>query len=351
MAGERTEAATPKRQRDAREKGQVARSADLAAGLNLLAAALVLRVAGAWAGGQLLGATRAHLDQLSAGSWQQGGWEAAVHAWTVTASLSAAPVFLVLLSVGMVGGALQTGFLVSSYPLRPRFDRLNPLQGLQQLFTLRSLAEMGKSLLKAAVIAAAGWQAGRRAVDLMPELAGLSVAAAVPRLWDACSGLLLQSGALLAALGLLDYGYQWWETQRQLRMTKQEVKEEHRQSEGSPEVRGRRRQRMREIAQRQRMVRAMPTASVAIVNPTHVTVALRYRPGIESSPVVVAKGKDRFALRLRRLAQRYGVPVVEDQPLARAIYRSVPVGREVHPEFYRAVARIFAFLQQVRPER
>lgn len=348
MAGERTEAPSPKKISDARKQGQIARSADLSAGLNLLAAALVLRTVGPRLWQDVISALRTQFSQVAVTDWGTGVWQDSLLSWLHIAGLAMAPIFAVLLGVGLLAGGLQTGFNISSDALTLKLDRLNPLAGLQRLFSQRALVDLAKSLLKISVVGIAGWQAGQQTLDLLPTLADSGLAAAAAMLFGVGGDLLLKAGVLLTVLGAADYGYQWWDHMKNLRMSKEEVKKEHKEQEGSPEIRQRRRQRMRELARRHKMLKAVPTASVVVTNPTHFAVALRYQPGVEQSPVVVAKGQDAFASQIRRLAGKHRVPVVEDPPLARALYKSTAVGHEIPPDFYRAVARIFAFIDQVR---
>lgn len=337
MSSQRTEPATPRRRQEARRRGQVARSADLSQGAALLAAVAVGSLVVPSGFHRLATYTQGVLARPDPGRLAQLAADGVVAGLAV-----AGPVVGAALVAGVAVGFAQTGGLFTAKPLEPQLDRLNPIRALERLFSLRSVAELVKALLKLTAVAVAVWAplkgaaAGARAVAPSPaELAG--------QLGATAQAVALRGAVALFVVGALDYLYQRLEYERSLRMTRQEVREDLRETEGDPLVRSRQRSRQRELARR-RMLRDVPRATVVVTNPVHLAVALRYAPKEAPAPVVVAKGAGVVADRIREIARRHGVPVVSNPPLARSLYRSVPLGRMIPPALYHAVAEILAVL-------
>jgi flagellar biosynthetic protein FlhB len=348
---ERTEQPSARRREEARRRGQVAKSADLTGAL-LVLGAVAAHAAG---GGHVVadglelvrrGLVPRRLEELSVESaaalLQGAAWDGVRVAWP----------FLVIPTLAGVGGhLLQTRFLVATEGVAPQWSRLSPLAGFGRLWSLRSLAELVRSLLK---LAALGTLAALTLYEDWALLVGLgegggaaAAMAAVGRVvWD----LWLRVGLAYLAIGALDYAYQWWQHERSLRMTRQEVREEARETEGDPHLRGRMRGIHRQMVTR-RMAAEVARATVVVRNPVHVAVALRYDGGAMAAPRVVAKGERLVALRIVDLARRHGVPVVENPPLARALHRAVEIGREIPPDLYRAVAELLAHVYALAGRR
>ncbi len=346
---ERREAATPRRRQQARERGQVFRSPDLGAALAFLGAVGFLHLAGPWLA-RHYAAWAVRVWSLPPADWSlretQGLGLLAAGAWAA-ASL---PLLLLVLAVGVVVGLVQTGFALSPAGLLPRWEHLNPAWGFRRLLSLRSGVELAKALLKVTVVGAVALAAARHAAaDYTLYLARDPAASfALAARWAGRIGL--QVGGALLALAVADFFYQRWEYERNLRMSRTEVKEEIRETEGDPAVRGARRRRQRELARR-RMVNDVRRAQVVVTNPVHVAVALRYVAGETDAPVVVAKGRGYLAQRIRAEAEKHGVPVVEDPPLARTLYRLVRVGQAIPQELYAAVAEVLAFVWRLKGGR
>lgn len=347
FAEEKTEEPTPHRREEVRKRGQAPRSADLSAGAVLLAAVLVL-----W------GKHQEFLERLGAMVqiiWRRQSPADLTVPWLLTffrdkAALlaeSMLPLVAVALAAGLVANFAQVGWVLSFEPLKPRLENINPVRGLQRLFSRRALVELAKAVLKVVLTGVLVYLLVRRE---LPRLL-LAAYAGGWQAYLATSGLLLRIGlaVVLIYLGLavFDYAFQRREFLRQLRMTRFELKEELRQTEGDPQVRARLRQRQRQLA-RQRMMRRVPEATVVITNPTHLAVALRYEEKEMAAPVVVAKGMNWLAERIVALARRHGVPVVARAPLAQTLYRTVEVGQEIPRELYHAVAEILAMLYRAR---
>jgi flagellar biosynthesis protein FlhB len=349
--GNKTEAATPKRKEDARRQGQVAISRDvstaavLLGGIGLLAALLPVGMR------QMTDVTRRGLT-LSADRMALGGLTIdQVHDVIVqTGTTILMLVFPILIGIALIGtGAslAQTGFLWRADALQPDVARLNPLKGLSRLASLRSVMELVKGLLKIVLITGAGLYVMRDDLLQVPALIEFDLSTALlvtGRL--ALKSALAISGAIGFLAGL-DYLYQRYEWERSLRMSKEEIKEEHKAAEGDPLVRSRVRAAQRDLAKK-RMMAAVKTADVVVTNPTHLAVALKYDAGTKAAPFVVAKGAGFVAERIRELARHHGVAVVENKFVARTLYKLVEIGQEIPADLYRAVAEILAFVYRAR---
>lgn len=349
--GERTEQATPKKKQDARRKGMVARTTELGPALTLLAAyALFSR-----SGTRLLeNGTRMIQESAAAMPGSQPLTFAKLldlftPQLTLAGQVVAVPL-AALAAVAILGQVAQTGLLIPEKALAPKWSRLNPLQGFKQLFSKQTLATLARSLLKTGMIVYLSWGVVREALQVAPELmeAPTAVAAATAA---RLAGKLARSVALVfLAVAGFDYLYQRWEHLRSLRMSRKELEEELKQSEGDPLIRQRIRQRQRKIAM-SRMMAALPTADVVVTNPIHLAVALKYAGRKMPAPVVVAKGAGLLAQRIKDKAKEHQVPVVENVELARGLYYATELGQVIPAEFYQAVAELLAYVYQIRPRR
>jgi flagellar biosynthetic protein FlhB len=250
----------------------------------------------------------------------------------------------------VIGAVGQHGFVVSAERLRPKLERVSPAAGLKRLFSLQTLVELVKGTAKIAIISVAGWLAVRPSLDGL-DMMPLTEPAATARVAGAVMlDLLIYVSAAMLVIAVLDAGWQrfsWW---RKLHMSREELREEHKQLEGNPEIKARLKMLRRQRARR-RMMAAVPEATVVITNPTHFAIALRYDRATMRAPKCVAKGQDRVAQRIREVAAENGVPVVENKLLARALFRSIEIDQEVPPEHYRAVAEIISYVFSLRGAR
>ena len=345
---ERTEQPTPKRRSEARRQGQVAISQESFIFANLLAVTLAL----GWIGQQALlvgmGATRAlwlpRADLDPEGAMELLGLAARATATIVWPVLAAAALAAIVI------GQLQTRGNLATKRLKPTFSRLSPASNFNRLFKRQALIELPKSLLKIALVGGVIWYAVRSSVDDYLGLLYLPLFEVIRFQIGTILHAFLAGCAMLFAIAAIDYGYQYWQTERALRMTKTEVKEERRQSEGDPMIKSRMRSLQFERA-RTRMMRAVPSADVVVTNPEHISIALKYERDSMAAPRVVARGAGWIALRIREIARESGVPVVENRPLARALYRSVRVGEYVPERLYKAVAEVLAYVYRLHPRR
>nr|WP_240463272.1 flagellar biosynthesis protein FlhB [Burkholderia cenocepacia] len=344
---DKTEAATPRRREKAREEGQVARSRELAS-FALLAAGFY----GAWL---LAGPSGGHLQAMLRGAFTFDRATAfdthRMLSAAGSASLEGFAALLPLLALTGVAALLAPmalgGWLISQKTFELKFDRLNPISGLGRIFSIQGPIQLGMSIAKTLVVGGIGGIAIWRSKDELLGLATQPLGVALPdalHLVAVCCGTTVAGMLVVAGL---DVPYQLWQYNKKLRMTKEEVKREHRENEGDPHVKGRIRQQQRAIARR-RMMAAVPKADVVVTNPTHFAVALQYTDGEMRAPKVVAKGVNLVAARIRELAAEHNVPLLEAPPLARALYHNVELEREIPGSLYSAVAEVLAWVYQLK---
>jgi flagellar biosynthetic protein FlhB len=347
---EPTERPTQKRLEEARREGQIPRSPDLAAAVVLTAAAAILY----WSGGHvaarlgdvLRSALRPPSELLLDPNYLVVGLAqvALASLWVITPLLAAT--FVVALAAPVtVGGA---NFSLSA--LQPKFSRLNPLAGLGRMFSTRALTELIKALLKFALVGTVAAIALDSLSASLMRLGSGPIARDIAQAGRLCAGVLVALVTALALIAAIDVPYQIWRHNRELRMTHQQIREEHKEQEGSPETKGRIRAQQQLLA-RGRMMQDVPTADVIVTNPTHFAVALRYDDARMRAPTLVAKGADLVAARIRSIGADHNVPLVEAPPLARALFRAVDIGDEVPPTLYVAVAQVLTYVYQLRGAR
>lgn len=345
--GEKTEQATPHRRQEAREKGQVARSNDLSVALTLMGSVILLHLTG----GALLHAlallTRKRLDSLASELTTPETIRFLYGESLLFIFSAAAPLLFGVLVIGIGGNLLQTGFIWTAEPLKPDISRLDPIKGLGRLLSKRGLVRLLVSVFKVVLIAAIAW------VTIAEKLASTAALVSLSPVDIIAFGgrLVIVMGyrvaAVLLLLALVDYGFQRWQYEKDLMMTKQELRDELKRMEGDPLTRERRRRMQREIAT-QRMMQNVPRADVVITNPTELAIAIEYEPDGMEAPSCLAKGAGHVAERIREIAAGAGVPIVENKPVARLLYRKVEVGLEIPVELYQAVAEILAYVYRMK---
>ncbi len=344
---EKTEAATPRRKQEAREEGRVAKSADLTAALSLLAAVVLLHNFGL----QLLAGMRLTVETMLTSGMASNPTRpddiTGSFAYVLRLAVAgAAPLILSITAVALVASVGQVGFVLTSKPLSPDLSRINPLSGFARLFDMRAGVRLVMSVAKLSVLAAVAiWMV----LDDLPQILLLSQLETGQLFAAACSlvyALALKLAVFLLILAVLDFGFQRWQHDKDLRMSKQDIKEEMKRMDGDPLVKQRRARVARQLAM-QRINQAVPRADVVVTNPTHFAIALQYDGKSMKAPKVLAKGADFMAMRIRQLAMIHGVPLVERKELARALYASVEPGQEVPPQFYSAVAEILAYVYRL----
>ena len=345
---QKTEKATPKRRRDERKKGNIFFSNDAVSVAVLLVglATLFLTAAGAASAihqffRQCFSLAQTQRELPTAGDLSNLLVE---FLWFFVRT--AGPLMAATVIVGIAATFFQTKMLVSGESLKPKFSRISPLQGFKRLFSLRSLVEALKGLLKILILLYIIYHFLAGVVNVFTKYLFTDLESACAHLLDLAFQMSMQIAVAYVVLAGADIFYQWWDYERQIRMSKQEIKEEYKQMEGDPQVKGKIKEMQRKMAQ-SRMMQKVPQADVVIRNPTHFAVALRYKAEQDRAPVVLAKGQDLVALRIVQKAEENGVAVVENVPLARALYASAELGQEIPPDLYSPVAEVLVYLYQV----
>jgi flagellar biosynthesis protein FlhB len=347
---DKTEKATPKKRREARQKGQVARSQDLNGAVVLLASVIALSAFGPGVFERMEEATIGILGFVSRPEVVDVNTIGDLFMTTGThAFMGAAPIVLVCALAGAAASVAQVGFKPSTKALKPDFKKLNPMTGMKNLFSPNSAVEAVKSTLKIAAVGAIVAIAVFPKLDEMAGLVGMPADAFLAHLGSLVLQIAQRAALAYLAIAAIDFFWQRHRFEKNLKMDKEEVKQEFKQQELPSEIRGAQRRRALELA-RARMMDAVPTADVVVTNPTHYSVALKYDSG-NPAPVVVAKGTDYLALKIRQTAAQAGVSVVPDPPLARALYASVDVGRMIPEELFQGVAQLLAYVYKVAGAR
>ena len=349
QAGEKTEKATPRKRRQAREDAQVLKSAEVITAFSLLVLFGVLSLFGSHIIDQLQlimtefftvpAPATARLSQTVARTFFQRA--------VLRIGLAVAPVLAAAVLAGLVANYLQVGFLFASKGIQPKMSRINPLQGWQRIFSRQSLAQLVKALIKIICLLIIAYHEYKERLAEFPNLMWFNIADASAFEGKLLLGVAFKICLLFAILGPVDYFYEWRKREKELMMTKQELRDEFKLTEGDPQVKGRIRQRQRQISG-QRMIQAVPQADVVITNPTRFAVALAYDAQKDQAPHVLAKGRDYLAKKIRETAQQANVEIVEDRQLAQALYFFCEIGDEVPEELYQAVAEILAYVYRLK---
>ena len=348
FAGEKTEEPTAKRKADARKKGQVGRSQEISAAFVLLAGFLAMKVLGSSIYEEIVNYTVYIFGHLNQDMNTESVTQIFLGVMEVLAR-TALPIMLIIMIVGVAINIAQVGIAFTTEPLEFKLDNLNPITGFGRIFSKRSLVELVKSVLKIIII---GFFIYHYLVDevlQMPKLIYLDLHASMERISKIIMDLAFEICGVFLILAVLDFGYQKWQTLQDLKMSKEDVKEEMKQSEGDPQIKGKIRQKQRQMAM-QRMMQEVPKADVIVTNPTHFAVALQYSAGMRA-PIVVAKGQDLVAQKIKAVAREAGVVIVENRPLARALYASVQIGDIVPQTLYKSVAEVLAYVYRLKKKR
>jgi len=342
----KTEKPTSKKLADARQKGNVAQSREVPSVLILTGGVGVLFFAGSWMFGNMTETMRTIYQR--AGTLMVAPENVHDLLWSVFLDvlIVLAPLMLVVMAAGVLGNVAQIGFLMTGEKLTPNLGKLNPISGLKRLVSLRSLVELLKSILKLIIIGGIAYAVIHRYMDQFSSLMQLGVNEILSFVGDVSFQLGFYTCMVLMIMAALDFIYTRWQHHEDLKMTKQEVRDEHKQREGDPAVKARIRSIQREMV-RKRMMEAIPDATVVVTNPTHLAVALKYEAGMPA-PTVVAKGAGFIAQKIKAIATENDVPVVENKPLARAMFQSSDIGDFIPADLYRAVAEILAYVYRLK---
>ncbi|MCA2985891.1 MAG: EscU/YscU/HrcU family type III secretion system export apparatus switch protein [Gemmatimonas sp.] len=345
-SGEKTEEPTGKRLDEAREKGQIAKSPEFVTAAFLLGSLMVFSFAGPPLWRFLVETVGRTLATAGDGAYDGVGLITYLQALSFRVIVSTVSAMASLAVIAIAVQALQTGGLLTTKTLEPKFERLNPINGAKRMLGLQGWVELAKGLLKMGIVSYAVYATLE---DAWADVLALALSPSPMALMELVNAygfaLLRNTGLMFLVLALADYGFQRWKTNEDLKMTKQEVKEEMKSQEGNAEMKGRRRQIARERVRRT-MFASVKTADVVLVNPTHIAIAIKYDPAVAPAPYIVALGERKIAQRIKELAFQHGVPVIENKPLARALIKVAKVGTMIPVEMYLAIAEVLAFVMR-----
>ena len=343
--GEKTEKATPKKRRDERKKGHVMMSKDVVAVSSLIGSVLILRLTFGGAAeqiGQFMAWCIAMARSVIDNGFQK---ELELQSFLLLARV-VGPLLGMTILLTLIATMAQTQMLVSFELVKPKFDKINPLNGFKNLFSLKSLVEVLKNIIKISILLYIIYTSMRDLMEVSERYLYAELGGACQHLFGAIFIMLMKVILAFLVLAAADFLYQWWDFERQMRMSKQEIKEEYKQTEGDPQVKGRIKQLQRQMSQ-SRMMQQVPGADVVVRNPTHVAVALRYHPGEDAAPIVLAKGLDYLALKIVQVAEEHNVVTIENVPLARRLYADAELYRAIPPDLYEAVADVMVYLYKI----
>lgn len=351
--GEKTEPATSKKLDDARKEGQVAKSKEIANAAMLMALFLMMKFMIGYIGNSLLGLFQTFYNQIPASVNYYEGWiprsafSMVLSGTFIRILVILAPIFIVGVLVSFLADYIQVKWKPTSKPLKPKFNKLNPIKGFKKIISGQSLVQLLKSVAIILIMSYVVYDTLKDKMVMILLLYDITLQQAILLLGDTVTALGMKIASFYFVIALLDFAYQKWKFSEDMKMTKQEVKDEYKNAEGDPQIKSKIRQRMREASQR-RMMQSLPQADVVITNPTHYAVAIKYDAKMYDAPVVVAKGEDYLALKIREKAKEYQIEIVENKPLARMLYANVEIGELVPPELYQAVAEVLAMVYRMQ---
>ncbi|AKT53314.1 flagellar biosynthesis protein FlhB [Selenomonas sp. oral taxon 478] len=346
--GEKTEEPTAKKRADARKKGQVGRSQELNTAFVLLVGFFTLKLL--WDSIYL--SIASYTTYVFTNLNQSVDTENIIHIFIgmiVVLAKTAFPVMFAIMLIGLAINFFQVGLTFNTESIEFKLDKLNPINGFGRIFSKRSLVELAKSFFKILVIGFFLYRFIHEQILAMPQFMFFDLTTSLALVAEIIFQMAFIVIGVIMIMALMDYGYQKWQTTQDLKMTKQEVKDEMKQSEGDPQIKGKIRQKQRQMAMA-RMMKEVPKADVIVTNPTHYAIALSYQQGM-SAPLVVAKGQDLVAQRIKEIAREARVPIIENKPLARAIYAAVQIGDAIPQELYQAVAEVLAYVYRLKHAR
>ncbi len=353
QGGEKTEPATEKKLTDARKEGQVAKSREIANGLGLLSVFLVLKLWVGHMGYQFMNVFSAIYEMIPDvvtfwhGNMPQTDVNLVFRKMMLEAIIIMAPLLLIGFAVAFISDVAQVGWKPTGKPMQPKFSKLSPISGFKRIFSANAIVELIKSLLKIGLIVYICYNYLKDKWTLLYTLYDMDLTQAIALISETVTDLGIRISLIYMVIAAADFIYQKYKFSKDMRMTKQEIKEEYKQQEGDPQVKGKIRQKMREVSQR-RMMQNLPQADVVITNPTHYAVAIKYDPEVADAPIVIAKGEDHLAAKIKEIARENKIEIVENKPLARMLYANVDVGQAVPPELYQAVAEVLAFVYHLQ---
>lgn len=342
----KTEDATPKRRQEARQKGQILKSKEVNTAVLILMSAYALN----WSGGfiyrtifKYIQMTYFEMPWIAEGFTKANLFNYGIKSVQIM-GMMLGPIFAIIFISALLVELVQVGILISGKPLKPQLERIHPIKGFKRVFSLKSIVELVKSTVKTIIVGYIVFTTIRDYLPLIIYSLKNPVANAMVIAGTLIITIAKKTAAAMLVVAFIDYFYQRWEFEKGLRMSKQEVKDEYKQTEGDPLIKGKQKQKMRQMSMGQ-VQQAVPDASAVVTNPTHYAVGIRYEDGMEA-PKVVAKGRDELAIYIKEVAKEHDIPIFEDPPLARGLYGSCELGEFIHPDFFMAIAKIIAYLMK-----
>ncbi len=351
--GEKTEEPTAKKKEDTRKDGKVAKSKELSSGVELIALFLILKFWVGNMGTSFMSLFDTIYEKFPEYTTYWGGniaktdYHILIKSVYIEILKILLPFFAVGIAIAIIVNMVQFKFQVSTKPLEPKFSKLNPVSGMKRLFSADKLMELFKSILKVILISYLVYSTVKDDWVYLFKMYDMPLNQAIELIGNIVINLGLKISLFFMIIAVADFAYQKYKFNKDIKMTKQEVKDEYKNAEGDPQIKGKIRQKMREVSQR-RMMQDLKQADVVITNPTHFAVAIRYAPEEHAAPIVVAKGADYLAQKIKGVARENNIEIVENKPLARMLYANVEVGQEVPPELYQAVAEVLAFVYKMQ---
>lgn len=344
----KTEKASPKKRRDERKKGNVFQSKDISTVVSILAMFIMLRFLMPTIYTTVSKLIKDIMYYISAENAMTEHLAMDLYIQVLTTFvIVAGPMLLTSMFVGIISSGVQTRFIMSFESIKPKFSNMSILKGIKRMFSMRSVVELLKSLIKVTLISVILYQDFIGAIPEFIRTMSIDIMGGIVFILDRIMGMVFKIVLAFGVLSLFDYLYQWWDYENKMKMSKQEQKEEYKHMEGDPQVKGKIKERQRKMAM-QRMMQQVPTADVVIRNPTHYAVALRYDVEKDDAPIVVAKGVDFTALKIVEIAEQHGIPTMENPPLARALYKVVEPNMLLPGQFYVVIAEIMAWVYDLR---
>ncbi|MEI5906189.1 flagellar biosynthesis protein FlhB [Bacillus spongiae] len=347
FAGEKTEKATPKKRQESRKKGQTAKSQDVNTAFVLLAVFLFLLFGGSFIGKIIFQLFHHTFEDYMLISLSASTVEAIAIEVFQQMMLLLAPVMLIAMISAIVSNYLQIGFLFSTEPLKPKLEKIDPIKGFKRIFSMRAIVELIKSILKISFVGTITFIVLWVRIEEVLSLSFKSPAASGKTIISLTIQMGIAASLSLLFLAVFDYLYQKYDFEKNIRMSKQDIKDEFKNTEGDPLIKSKIKQRQREMAQR-RMMQEVPQADVIITNPTHFAIALKYDEEKSEAPIVIAKGVDFLAQKIKLIAKEHDVTMVENRPLARALYDTADIGESIPEEFFKAVAEVLAYVYRLK---
>lgn len=344
---DKTEEPTPKKKKDARKQGNIAKSAEVNKAMTFIAILVVIYMMS----GSIISELQGFIVNILSGDFSMTMNDNTIRILMFKVMMSfmkiVLPISLIIMVFGILGSLIQTGLFFSMESLKPKFSKLNPLTGLKNMFSMKAIVNLIKSMVVICIMIYLGYSFMSKNFEGIIKSGDIYLPYMFNIVLDLIKSILTSITLAVAVVAVLDYGYEKFSHKKGLKMTKQEVKEEYKQMEGDPHIKGKIKQKQRQMAN-QRMMQAVPSSTVIVTNPTHISIAIRYEQGKDTTPIVVAKGADEVAFRIREIAKSHEIPIIENVPLARLIYKEVDIDQEIPEEMYKAVAEVLVAVYKIK---